>query len=54
MVKNKKKYSRKNTSQKKWLKGYWEWKDGKIIATGGILDPTWYGAEIVRYLESKE
>ena len=34
--------------------GYWEWKDGKIIATGGILDPTWYGSEIVRYLESKE
>ena len=26
--------------------GYWEWKDGKIIATGGILDPTWYGGEI--------
>ena len=24
------------------------WKDGKIIATGGILDPTWYGGEIVR------
>ena len=23
--------------------GYWEWKDGKIIATGGIIDPTWYG-----------
>ena len=33
--------------------GYWEWKDGKIIATGGILDPTWYGGEIVRYLESQ-
>ena len=34
--------------------GYWEWKDGKIIATGGILDPTWYGGEIVRYLESQK
>ena len=27
VVKNKKKYSRKDTSQKKWLKGYWEWKN---------------------------
>lgn len=33
--------------------GYWEWKDGKVIATGGILDPTWYGAEIMRYLETQ-
>ena len=33
--------------------GNWEWKDGKIIATGGIIDPTWYGGEIARYLESQ-
>jgi hypothetical protein len=33
--------------------GYWEWKDGKVIATGGILDPTWYGAEIMKYLETQ-
>ena len=33
--------------------GNWEWKDGTSIATGGIIDPTWYGGEIARYLESQ-
>tara|TARA_Y100000310_G_C20617536_1_gene781447 strand:- start:1260 stop:1418 length:159 start_codon:yes stop_codon:yes gene_type:complete len=27
IVKSKKKYSRKETSNKDWLKGYWEWKN---------------------------
>ena len=33
--------------------GYWEWKDGKVIATGAYMDTQWYFAEIGRYLESK-
>ena len=33
--------------------GFWEWKDGKIIATGAYMDTQWYFAEIGRYLDSK-
>ena len=33
--------------------GFWEWKDGKIIATGAYMDTQWYFSEIGRYLDSK-
>jgi hypothetical protein len=33
--------------------GYWEWKDGKIIATGAYMDTQWYFNEIGKYLETK-
>ena len=33
--------------------GYWEWKDGKVIATGAYMDTEWYFGEIGKYLASK-